>query len=202
MNTSKSLKNNVVTPLSPQTCGVSLDHEIEGKEAIGEARKNSGDSSVSSSFINNLHLTTVTKSGVLSPTHLTITIPGPIKGKQRPRATRQGRVYTPAATVNAEAWVRACAVEQVGNPCLDGALTLRADITVPVASSWPKKRTEQALSGALRPTGKPDADNVLKLLSDALNGVVWRDDAQLVEVMVTKRYGEKPSTILTVGVVG
>ena len=54
---------------------------------------------------------------------LLVTIPGPMRGKQRARVVRRGAFassYTPKETVNAEAWVRHCAVEQVGQPCLEG----------------------------------------------------------------------------------
>lgn len=129
---------------------------------------------------------------------LTVVVPGPIRGKARPRFTRTGHAFTPATTVSAENWVRACAVDQVGTPVLDGPLALRVDVTVQIPASWPRRRRQDALEGRLRPTGKPDADNVLKLIGDALNGVVWKDDAQLVEVTLVKRYADAPGATLTI----
>lgn len=134
-------------------------------------------------------------------TPLRIVIPGPLRGKGRPRASAFGgraRLYTPAATVNAEAWVKQCAVNQVGQPCLDGPLDVEVDIVVEVPASWSKRKRAEALVGKVRPTGKPDIDNCTKLLMDALNKIVWRDDAQVVGLLVRKRYGTEASTMLTV----
>ena len=55
-----------------------------------------------------------------------------------------------------------------------------------------------ALAGTLWPTGKPDGDNMVKLYSDSLNKIVWRDDSQIVRLRFEKRYGAYPETILTV----
>lgn len=132
---------------------------------------------------------------------LTIRVPGEIRGKGRPKFSRAGggRAYTDAKTASAETWVRACAIEQVGQPCLAGPLALHMEISVSVPQSWSKRRQADALAGTTRPTGKPDVDNTLKLLADALNGVVWRDDSQLVDVRVIKRYGTEPGALVEVG---
>jgi Holliday junction resolvase RusA-like endonuclease len=132
---------------------------------------------------------------------LSIHVPGDIRGKGRPRFSRRGarpRTYTEAKTVSAETWVKACAIDQVGQPMLLGALAVEARIVVQVPQSWAKKRKLAALAGQERPTGKPDADNTLKLLADALNGIVWKDDAQIVDVRVTKQYGDEPGAWLSV----
>lgn len=129
-----------------------------------------------------------------------VTIPGVMRGKQRPRMSARGgfaRAYTPAQTVNAEAWVKQCCVDQVGSPCLIGPVEVRISISVAVPASWSKKRRNEALDGYARPVGKPDVDNSIKLLCDALNGVLWRDDAQIVSLSVQKSYAEKPLTVLT-----
>jgi Holliday junction resolvase RusA-like endonuclease len=127
---------------------------------------------------------------------VSITIPGPLRGKQRPRATRTGQIYTPRETTNAEAWVRSCASQQAPGQHFDGPVAVRVWIDVPVAPSWPRKRREAALAGALHPTGRPDIDNVTKLLMDALNGILWRDDAQVVDIAVIKRYAATAQTTL------
>jgi predicted dinucleotide-binding enzyme len=61
-------------------------------------------------------------------------------------------------------------------------------------------RRAQALQGRLHPTGRPDVDNVAKLVLDALNGLYWRDDAQIVEMAASKAYGLTPGLQITVGV--
>ena len=132
---------------------------------------------------------------------LLVTIPGALRGKQRPRASSIGgkaRVYTPAATVNAEAHVKQCCINQVGSPCLDGSLAVRVGISVGIPASWSKRKQAAALAGEVKPTGKPDLDNCVKLLMDACNGILWRDDAQVVELAVRKGYAREPLTVLTV----
>jgi len=49
------------------------------------------------------------------------------------------------------------------------------------------------LEGRVLPTSKPDGDNNLKLVQDALNEIVWRDDAQVVDARVIKRYAAEPA---------
>lgn len=128
---------------------------------------------------------------------LTITIPGEIRGKGAIRMNG-GIGFMDGKTRNMMSWVRTCAVNQVGQPCLEGALTLSVEITVAIPPSWSKRKQADALAGRLRPTGKPDNSNRLKLLEDALNGIVWKDDSQLVDVRVVKRYGPEPGAVLTV----
>lgn len=136
-----------------------------------------------------------------------IVIPGAPTPKGRPRFSRRsGRTYTPSKTAQAEDTLAGRALVELApvreRLPLAGPLRLVAVFTLPVAPSWPKKKQEAARTGALQPTGKPDVDNLVKLATDALNGVVWVDDSQLVEVVARKVYGDVPSTRLTVDVVG
>jgi Holliday junction resolvase RusA-like endonuclease len=124
----------------------------------------------------------------------TILIPGVARGKGRARATKRGTVYTPASTVNAEAWVKSCAFEQIGQPLLTTPVAVSIGIDVEVPASWSKKRRVLALAGETRPTGKPDLDNCIKLLMDGLNKIAWVDDAQVVRLTASKRYAETPRT--------
>jgi len=126
-----------------------------------------------------------------------VRIPGEIRGKGRPRFGN-GRTYTPQATRNAEAWVRACAAQAWPAAPLDGALSVTLEIGVAVPRSWTKKRQADALEGLILPTGKPDLDNQLKMVGDACNGILWRDDAQIVTATVSRRYAETPAALLTV----
>jgi Holliday junction resolvase RusA-like endonuclease len=47
-------------------------------------------------------------------------------------------------------------------------------------------------------TTRPDADNCAKAVKDALRGVVYRDDSQIVELFVSKGYDMAPGAIITV----
>lgn len=127
-----------------------------------------------------------------------IVVPGVARGKARPRVTRQGRAYTPTATTNAEAWVKLCAIQQIGQPVLTAALNVAIDIDVEVPASWSRKKREAALSGAVRPTGKPDLDNAAKLILDALNKIAWVDDSQVVRLTARKRYADAAQTVVNI----
>ena len=132
---------------------------------------------------------------------LTIRVPGEIRGKGRPRFARRGsfvQTYSDTRTVSAENWVRSCAVDQVGQPVLEGPLTLSVVVTCTIPPSWTRKRQRDALTGVIRPIGRPDADNTLKLICDSLNKIIWLDDSQLVDVRMVKRYGNEPGALLTV----
>ncbi|MBO1361893.1 RusA family crossover junction endodeoxyribonuclease [Acetobacter sacchari] len=128
---------------------------------------------------------------------LVIAIPGELRGKGRPRFGN-GRTFTDAKTTNAEAWVRSCAVEQVGQPMLDGPVQLRIEYEIAIPKSWPKKKASDARCGRQKPTVKPDVDNVAKLVGDALNGIVWRDDSQIYELHVSRRYADVPKATVTI----
>ena len=132
---------------------------------------------------------------------LRIVIPGEMRGKGRPRFARRGahvRAYTDEQTANAEAWVRACAVDQTGRHLLTSPVSLVMEISVAPPASWSAKKRKQALAGDLHPSDKPDLDNCIKLICDALNGIVWHDDKQVVRVTARKFYAPDPSTTLRI----
>jgi len=118
------------------------------------------------------------------------TIPGEPVGKGRPRATTingMARMYTPKKTASYEgrvidAFVRAGGVMLIGNI----AMAIHATFSMPV--SWSMKK-RQAMDGAYC-IKKPDADNVLKVVADALNGIAYRDDAAIVYASIEKRWGQ------------
>lgn len=72
------------------------------------------------------------------------------------------------------------------------AWALEVDVVCSVPKSATKRFAADALTGRARPTKKPDADNVLKAICDGMNGVVWKDDLQAVDIRVSKRYGQTP----------
>ena len=124
---------------------------------------------------------------------LLIRINGMPQGKARPRFTKDGRAYTPQKTRRYEEAVREAALlaaQAQGFVKHDKDTPLEACVTAwfPVPASWPKKKRAAALSGALYPTGKPDADNIAKAVLDAANGIAFHDDRQIVSLTVRKRY--------------
>lgn len=82
----------------------------------------------------------------------------------------------------AEAWK--------GKP-LEGPLGLVVSAILTVPESWNMTKREMALAGDLRPTGVPDFDNIAKFV-DGIKGIIWNDDAQVVDARVLKFYGPVP----------
>lgn len=110
------------------------------------------------------------------------TVPGPPLAKQRARGGN-GTHYTPDQTVRYENLVRteaAKAMEILALPLLEGPVLLQVVVFRPIPPSWSKKRQAAALEQRWD-TRKPDFDNFAKIVADALNGVVWKDDAQVVQ---------------------
>lgn len=134
---------------------------------------------------------------------ITITLPGVPRGKERPRFGR--------GTTGAKAWAYpakmttayerslgwAAKTVMVGKPLLAGPLRLQMLAYMPIPLSWGKAMTAAAIEKKIRPTGRPDFDNLLKVV-DGLNGVVWTDDAHVVEAFVAKYYGLKPHLVVMV----
>ena len=122
-----------------------------------------------------------------------IVILGVPVAKGRPRFNKEtGRGYTPAKTASFEAQLKYAALQVMGDRSpLEGPLSVMMEVVLPIPASWPKKRQAAARAGLERPTKRPDVDNFAKML-DAANMVVWQDDGQIVDLVVTKRYGEKP----------
>lgn len=121
------------------------------------------------------------------------------KGKARPRfaRTRNGvRTYTPNQTVNYEqrvqlAYSRKYKEEPTKNPV---SVYIQANFKIP--KSWSKKKREQATLGIYRPTKKPDADNIAKAICDALNGIAYKDDSQVVRLVVDKFYSDSDGYVM------
>jgi Holliday junction resolvase RusA-like endonuclease len=112
-------------------------------------------------------------------------------GKGRPRFGR-GRTYTPAKTRSFETALGFAARRVMGARLpLSGPLDVSVTAFFPVPASWSAKQRERALGGLIRPTAKPDNDNILKTI-DALNKVVFGDDAQAVDTHVRKFYAAHP----------
>lgn len=74
-------------------------------------------------------------------------------------------------------------------------VAVRIEAVYGIPKSYSKKKRERALNGELAPTKKPDADNIAKVVCDALNGVAYVDDTQVIDLRVFKRFGEPCVTI-------
>jgi len=120
-----------------------------------------------------------------------VELPGEPRAKGRPRFGN-GRTYTPQATRNYESDLGFMAkLAMKGRPVMEGPLRVEIYAMFSVPKSWSKIKQARALIHAIRPTGKPDLDNIFKVV-DALNGVVWRDDSQVVNATIIKKYSDQP----------
>lgn len=126
---------------------------------------------------------------------VTFIIPGRPFAKQRPRATRRGRVYTPEQTVSFERQVGQIAMQHFAAP-LSGAVRLSVQAHFKPAASWSRKKVAEHLG---RPhCQKPDADNLVKAIWDGLNRIAFADDSQIAECVVRKAWSDFEQTIVTV----
>lgn len=126
---------------------------------------------------------------------INFTIMGEPKGKGRPRFCRNtGHAITPKDTVNYETLVKMEYTQACGEQMFpdDAMLDMRIKAYYSIPKSASKKRHAAMLSGDIRPTKKPDMDNVIKIIADSLNKIAYRDDTQIVDCQVRKFYSEKP----------
>lgn len=133
--------------------------------------------------------------------HCSFVIEGKIKGKGRPRFSKYGKfvkAYTPQDTVNYENLIKL----QFRMSCGDwySELPLKMKITAihSIVKSASKKDRAKMLNGELKPTKKPDADNIVKIICDALNNIAYKDDTQVVELEFKKLYGELEKVIVEI----
>lgn len=125
------------------------------------------------------------------------TVPGQPFGKQRPRIVSRGsfsQAYTPKETVSYENLVKLMYQNTANGFIFPDETQLSVEITAyyEVPKSTSKKKAAQMLAGTIRPTKKPDFDNIGKIICDSLNKIAYHDDSAIVEAQVHKYYGEKP----------
>lgn len=129
---------------------------------------------------------------------VTIVVMGAPVGKGRPRFARGGHAYTPDKTRSYEQSVAKTAKAEMGSrQPIDGPVQMYFRAVFEIPKSWTEKKRMDALLGVIRPTGKPDIDNLIKAM-DALNGIVYRDDSQITEITGSKRYGPQAFVTVTV----
>ncbi len=124
------------------------------------------------------------------------TVPGECRGKMRPKASvfaGHARVHTPGKQVEYENWVRLCFCREYGGQTkpAEGTLVVYIDVYHAFPKSMPKYKRKMAQDGELFPTKKPDVDNCAKSILDALNGIAYKDDSQVIRLSVCKRYASE-----------
>lgn len=125
-------------------------------------------------------------------------LPGKVVGKARPRFSPDGHAYTPVTTRSYERKI-VQAYRQAGGMKMDGALHVDIETVYGIQKSATKAERMRRLIGDEIAMKKPDIDNVEKIVLDALNGVAYEDDTQIVSVRSIKgRYEEEPRLIVRV----
>jgi len=111
--------------------------------------------------------------------------------KARPRVTMVGgraRAYTPKKSADYERQI----AREWAHKRQSDAVRLDIVFGMPIPQSWSKKQQDAAASGLILPSKKPDIDNLIKAVMDALNGVAYDDDNQVVELSGKKVYTVDP----------
>lgn len=117
-------------------------------------------------------------------------VEGKPTGKGRPRFKRMGnfvQIYTPEKTAEYEKLVR-LRFQNAGGAITDKPV--RVEITAFFAPPKSTKKRDKAemLMNKILPTKKPDCDNIAKIILDALNQIAYKDDSQVIELIVKKRF--------------
>ena len=131
------------------------------------------------------------------------TVEGEPRGKERPRFVNNGQrfsVYTPEKTQAYETQIKFAYYKQCGNVKFPEESQLELFVTAfyKIPKNTSKKKKAAMLSGEIRPTKKPDGDNILKAVADALNGICYKDDKCLVKMSIEKFYSDMPRIEVTV----
>ena len=119
--------------------------------------------------------------------------------KARPRVvTGNGytRAYTPAKTANYEALVKLAYTNRYKDEKLSGPISMTIHTYFQIPKSASKKKKTEWLLGRRPVIKKPDSDNLVKAIADALNRIAYDDDSQIAETYVTKEYSERPRTLV------
>ena len=129
---------------------------------------------------------------------INLNIAGEPVAQGRPRFSTAGgfaRAYDPAKSRDYKDYIKLAAAQKMQNiPPLEGALALSVRAYRQIPKSMSKKKAVLAEAGIILPITKPDLDNYVKAVKDALKGVCWRDDSQVVKYIEPygKYYSSRP----------
>jgi len=129
-------------------------------------------------------------------TRIFFTVPGEPRGWARAR-TQGARFFTDTKTRSEKQAVAAWAME-AGARIMEGPVEVRLTAYLRIPKSASKKLRANMLAHIERPTKKPDGDNLAKLALDALNGVCWNDDVQVVDLTVRKFWSDEPRLVVEI----
>jgi len=123
---------------------------------------------------------------------IVLTVPGEPQGKLRPRWSPVG-TYTPTKTLNYEAYIKEMfALSYPEFTPLEGALRMQVIAWLMIPKSTSKKKQKLMEERVIRPAKKPDFDNIIKTVADALEGLAYKNDNQIVTCTIHKHYSVRP----------
>lgn len=127
-------------------------------------------------------------------------VPGAIKGKGRPRVNSYtGIVYTPTTTKDYEYLVEQYFLLKYPKfKPLEGRVSVDIKATFNIPKSTKKQDKEKMLENSISPTKKPDIDNIVKIILDAMNKFAFKDDTQITKLTVEKIYGEEEKVFINI----
>lgn len=125
------------------------------------------------------------------------TVEGKPQGKARARTFYNKQIgkmqsITPEQTKSYEDLIRWSYISQGGKFYGEKALCIEIVAFYSIPKAFSKVKRNKAISGDIRPTTKPDGDNIIKVVLDALNGVAYTDDKAVVSVCCSKYYSTSP----------
>lgn len=123
-------------------------------------------------------------------------VPG-VRGKGRPRFTRFGSTYTDKKTVEYENLIKE-QYEAVSDYMSDKSIQISIYVCFAPNRSDTKKNKLLKLSNELWPKKKPDIDNIIKIVLDALNKVAYQDDTQVNVINVIRHFDEKEKLVICI----
>ena len=130
---------------------------------------------------------------------ITLEVKGKPIAKARPRFARCGkfvRTYDPQETEEGRFLFEV--QKQWSRPPIERPLKVRCSFDMPIPKSTSRKKTWAMIYDEIKHTKKPDVSNLLKFVEDCLNGVVWKDDSQIIYLAGGKFYSEEPKTLIMI----
>lgn len=130
-----------------------------------------------------------------------VTVPGVPVAKGRPRLNGRGkfvRAYTPAKTRRYEDLIRCEAAKVMQDQApTNEPVTICVSAYIAMPKRFSAKTRLDAIDGIVKPATRPDADNYAKAALDGCNGILFKDDSQVTDLIVRKRYSAEPRLVIT-----
>ena len=141
-------------------------------------------------------------------TYISFTVPGEAKPQGRPRTRVIGghaAIYDDPKSRSYKGLIQLHAIEEMKAQGIEWPLapsplgfTVALVVKRRIPKSFSKKKAKLALDGDIRPQVKPDLDNVAKAFLDALTGVIWHDDTEVVDLSISRIYAESDSVLAVI----